>query len=208
MFGGLKGRSKEFFELFNAHAEQAVLAARELAALMTSGGEFERRIFEIESIEKRADEIAHTAIDLLHRSFITPLDRIDIHRLVSRLDDIVDLIEDTSQSIHVYHVTAITPECRRLCEICVACTEKVRSAVSMLSDMSNAQAIFIVCQDIDRLESEADHVMRAAMAALFRNEPDGKRLLAMRSIYEELETVTDRCEDVANIVQGIVIKNS
>jgi predicted phosphate transport protein (TIGR00153 family) len=208
MFGRIKGREKQFFELFNAHAEQVVLAARELNSFMTSGEDFERRAYEIESIEKRGDHLARATMDLLHRSFITPLDREDIHRLISRLDDILDLIEETAQSICVYHIAAITPECLRLSEICVACAEKVQQAVGMLSNMSNAQAIFIVCQDIDRLESEADHVMRAAMAHLFRQESDGKRIMAMRSIYEELESVTDRCEDVANIVQGIVLKNS
>jgi predicted phosphate transport protein (TIGR00153 family) len=208
MFWRFKGNEKQFFELFNALAEQVVLGARELGALMVSGDNFERRAHEIELIEKRGDQIAHAAMELLHRSFITPMDRGDVHRLISRLDDILDLIEDTSQSIYIYNVRTITPECKRLGELCVSCAEKVKSVVSMLSDMSNAKSIFIVCQDIDRMESEADHVMRAAMANLFRHEPDGKQILAMRTVYEELETVTDRCEDVANIVQAIVIKNS
>lgn len=205
---GMQGREKRYFDLFSALAEEVVTGARALHALMTNANDFERRAYEIESIEKRGDAIAHEAIELLHRSFITPLDRDDIHQLVSRLDDILDMIEDTSQSIYVYNVSTITPECQRLCELCVACSEKVQTAVGLLSNMRNASAIFIVCQDIDRLESEADHVMRAAMAELFRNETDGKRIMAMRAIYEELETVTDRCEDVANIVQGIVLKNS
>jgi len=86
--------------------------------------------------------------------------------------------------------------------------EKVKMAVAMLSNMDNSKAIMIVCEDIDRLESEADHVMRAAMAKLFRDEPDVKEVIKLRSIYELLETVTDTCEDVANVVQGIVIENS
>jgi hypothetical protein len=86
--------------------------------------------------------------------------------------------------------------------------EKVKAAVGMLSNMDNAKAIMIVCQDIDRLESEADHVMRSAMAKLFRDEPDVKQVMKMRSVYEMLESVTDRCEDVANVIQGIVLENS
>ena len=208
MFGRLMPREGRFFDLFNEHAEQLLQGARELAALMQSGDDFERRAYTIETIEKRGDKIAYAAIELLHRTFITPLDRDDIHRLISSMDDILDVIEDTSQSIFVYDVGTITPEAKRLSELCVACVEKVKAAVAMLSNMDNSKAIMIVCEDIDRLESEADHVMRAAMAKLFRDEPDVKQVMKMRSVYEMLETVTDRCEDVANVIQAIVLENS
>ena len=208
MFGRLMPREGRFFDLFNEHAEQLVQAARELAALITAGDDIERRAYNIESIEKRGDKIAHAAIQLVHKTFITPLDREDIHHLVSKMDDILDVIEDTSQSIYAYDVRSITPEARRLADLCVACVEKVKVAVGMISNMDNATAIMIVCQDIDRFESEADHVMRSAMAKLFRDEPDLKQVMKMRSVYEMLETVTDRCEDVANVIQGIVIENS
>ena len=208
MFARLMPREGRFFELFNEHAEQLVQAARELAALITSGDDVERRAYNIESIEKRGDKIAVTAIELLHRTFITPLDRDDIHQLISKMDDILDVIEDTSQSIYAYDVSSITPEARRLAELCVGCVDKVKVAVSMLSNMSNAKTILVVCQDIDRFESEADRVMRSAMAKLFRDEPDAKQVMKMRSVYEMLETVTDRCEDVANVIQGIVLENS
>src|SRR5687767_3781840 len=150
MFGRLMPREGRFFELFNEHAEQLVDGARELAALIASGDDVERRAYNIESIEKRGDKIAHTAIELLHRTFITPLDRDDIHRLVSKMDDILDVIEDTSQSIYAYDVNSITPEARRLAELCVACVDKVKSGVAMLSNMDNAKAIMVVCEDIDR----------------------------------------------------------
>ena len=208
MFARLMPREGRFFDLFNEHAEQLVQAARELAALIASGDDVQRRAYNIESIEKRGDKIAVTAIELLHRTFITPLDRDDIHQLISKMDDILDVIEDTSQSIYAYDVSSITPEARRLAELCVACVEKVKAAVSMLSNMTNAKTILVVCQDIDRFESEADHVMRSAMAKLFRDEPDVKQVMKMRSVYEMLETVTDRCEDVANVIQGIVLENS
>ena len=208
MFGRLMPRETRFFDLFNEHAEQLVQAGRELATLMQSGDDYERRAYAIESIEKRGDKIAYAAIELLHRTFITPLDRDDIHRLVSTMDDVLDVIEDTSQSIYVYDVGTITPEAKRLSELCVACVEKVKTAVAMLSNMDNAKAILVICEDIDRLESEADHVMRAAMAQLFRDEPDAKQVMKMRSVYEMLETVTDRCEDVANVLQAIVLENS
>ena len=102
----------------------------------------------------------------------------------------------------------LTPEAKKLADICVACCEKVKAAVGLLSNMDNATEIMTLCSEIDRLESEADHVMRDAIARLFRDEPDVRELIKLRSVYEHLETVTDRCEDVANIIQGIVIENS
>ena len=208
MFGRLMPREGRFFDLFNEHAEQIVEGSRELAALMASGDDLQRRTYNIESIEKRADKITRTTIELLHKTFITPLDRDDIHQLISKMDDILDLIEDSAQLMFLYDVRELTPESKRLSEICVACCEKVKAAVGLLSSMKNAAEIMTLCTDIDRLESEADHVMRDAIARLFRDEPDVRELIKLRSVYEHLETVTDRCEDVANIIQGIVIENS
>jgi hypothetical protein len=208
MFGRLMPQEGRFFELFNEHAEQVVQGSRELAALMASGDDLERRAHNVESIEKRADRITRTTIELLHKTFITPIDRDDIHQLISKMDDILDLIEDSAQLMFLYDVRVPTPEAKKLADICVICCEKVKSAVEMLSSMDNAAAIMLICTEIDRLESEADHVMRAAIARLFRDEPDVRELIKLRTIYEHLETVTDRCEDVANIIQGIVLENS
>ena len=208
MFGRLMPREGRFFELFNEHAEQILLGSRELGALMATGDDLERRTHSIESIERRADKITRTTIELLHKTFITPLDREDIHQLISKMDDILDLIEDSAQLMFLYSVRDLTPEAKKLTEICVVCCEKVKSAVGLLSSMDNAAEIMVLCTDIDRLESEADHVMRGAIARLFRDEPDVRELIKLRSVYEHLETVTDACEDVANIVQGIVLENS
>ena len=208
MFGRLLPRQGRFFDLFNEHAEQIVLGSRELAALMASKEDLERRTYNIESIEKRADRITRTTIELVHKTFITPIDREDIHQLISKMDDILDLIEDAAQLMFLYDVRVATPEAKKLADICVACCEKVKAAVALLASMDNAAEIMTICSDIDRLESEADHVMRDAIARLFREEPDVRELIKLRSVYEHLETVTDRCEDVANIIQGIVIENS
>ena len=208
MFGRLMPREGRFFDLFNEHAEQIVQGSRELAALMASGDDLERRAHNVESIEKRADRITRSTIELLHKTFITPIDRDDIHQLISKMDDILDLLEDAAQLMFLYDVRVPTPEAKKLADICVVCCEKVQSAVALLSKMDNAAAIMAICADIDRLESDADHVMRAAIARLFRDEPDVRELIKLRTVYEHLETVTDRCEDVANIIQGIVLENS
>ena len=208
MFGSLMPKEGRFFELFNEHAEQIVLGSRELVALMVTGDDIQRRAYAIETIEKRADRITQTTIELLHKTFITPMDRDEIHHLITRMDDILDLMEDVSQSIFLYDVKQVTPEACKLGEVCVLCCEQVQMAVGLLSKMDNAALILKACDEIDRLESEADHIMRAAMAKLFRDEPDVRQVIKLKAIYELLETVTDRCEDVANIIEGIVLENS
>jgi predicted phosphate transport protein (TIGR00153 family) len=208
MFGRLMPTEGKFFELFNEHAELCVKGSQEMVALMTNFTDLEIRVHAIESIEKQADVVTYNAIELLHKTFITPLDRDDIHKLITKMDDILDLLEDAAQTISLYDIRASTPEAQRLAELCLACSEKVKEAVALLPNMANARKILTICEEIDRLESDADHVMRAAMSKLFRDEPDVKNLIKMKAIYELLETVTDRCEDVANIIEGIIVENA
>jgi uncharacterized protein len=198
----------KFFDLFNQHADLCVKGAKEMVALMTNFDDLEIRVHAIEGIEKQADKITHNAIDLLHKTFITPIDRDDIHQLITRMDDILDLLEDAAQTISLYDIKAITPEAKRLAELCLDCTEKVKAAVGLLHNMDNSHEILTICSEVDRIESDADHVMRAAMSKLFRDEPDVRNLIKLKAIYEILETVTDRCEDVANIIEGIIVENA
>ena len=208
MFSRFMPREGKFFELFNEHAALIVEGSQELAALMASGDELERRARNVESIEKRGDKITSSTIELLHKTFITPIDRDDIHQLISEMDNILDLIEDSAQLMFLYDVRTLPQDAKKLAEICVECCAKVKQAVALLSSMDNADALLSICRDMDRLESEADHVMRAAIGRLFREEPDVRELIKLRTVYEHLETVTDHCEDVANIIQGIVIENA
>ena len=208
MFGRLMPHEGRFFDLFKELAELIVQGSRELQALMATFDDVERRRFNIETIEKKGDKVTHATVELLHRTFITPLDRDDIHQLITNMDDILDLIEDSAQSISMYDVRAVTHDAARLAEICVGCAEKVKAAVELLPNMQNARKILEVCGEIDKLESEADHLMRTAMAKLFRDEPDVRQLIKLRTVYELLEEMTDRCEDVANIIEGIVLENA
>ncbi len=198
----------KFFDLFNQHAELCVKGSKEMVALMTNFDDLEIRVHAIEGVEKQADAVTYNTIELLHKTFITPLDRDDIHKLITKMDDILDLLEDAAQTISLYDIREITPEAKRLAELCLACSEKVKAAVALLPNMDNARQILTICEEIDRLESDADHVMRAAMSKLFRDEPDVRNLIKLKAIYEILETVTDRCEDVANIIEGIVVENA
>jgi len=208
MFGRLMPSEGKFFELFVQHADLCVKGAKEMVSLMTNFDDLENRVHAIEGIEKQADKVTHATLELLHKTFITPLDRDDIHQLITRMDDILDLLEDAGQTISLYDIKAITPESKRLAELCLACTEKVKAAVGLLHNMDNSPQILAVCEEIDRLESDADHVMRAAMSKLFRDEPDVRNIIKLKAIYELLETVTDRCEDVANIIEGIIVENA
>ncbi|HVP08303.1 MAG TPA: DUF47 domain-containing protein [Burkholderiales bacterium] len=208
MFGRLMPREGNFFELFNAHAERIVEGSRELQAMINGFNEVEKHAQRIDDAERAADKITHETITLLHKTFITPFDRDQIHRLITRMDDILDLMQDVAESIVLYDIRKITPESKQLAEICQMCCERVRSAVSLLKNVKDTEAILKTCQEIDRLESDADRVMRAAMSKLFRDETDVKQLIKLRSIYEILENITDRCEDVANLIEGIVLENS
>jgi len=207
MFGRLMPREGRFFDYFTQHADQLVLGARELRALLANVAELPERKRSIEKIEHEADKITQQTMQLLHHTFITPIDRDEIHQLITRMDDILDLMEDVSQCMFLYDIKTVTEEARKLADICLVSTEKVKGAVGQLSTLKNADSILALCKEIDRLESDADHVMRAAMAKLFREETDVKYLFKMKEIYQLLESVTDRCQDVANIIEGIVLES-
>jgi len=207
MFSRLMPREGRFFEFFSEHADQLVLGARELRALLGNVAELTERKRGIEKIEHRADKITQQTMQLLHQTFITPIDRDEIHQLITRMDDILDLMEDVSQCMFLYDIKAVTDEACKLADICLVSTEKVKAAVVQLSNLKNSATILVLCKEIDQLESDADHVMRAAMAKLFREESDVKHLFKMKEIYQLLESVTDRCQDVANIIEGIVLES-
>ena len=208
MLGRLMPREGKFFDLFNAHAERIVEGARELAAMIGTFKELDAHAQRIDAAERAADKVTHETISLLHKTFITPFDRDQIHQLITTMDDILDLIQDVAESIALYDLHSVTPEARQLAEICQMCCDRVQTAVGLLTNVKQSAAILKCCEEIDRLESDADRVMRAALQKLFRDETDVKQILKLRVIYDLLETITDRCEDVANVVEGIVLENS
>jgi len=208
MFSRLMPREGKFFDLFNAHAAQIVEGGRALAQLFTNFEAAAVHAGQIDVAEHTADKITHETIALLHKTFITPIDRDQIHQLITNMDDILDLIQDTAESIVLYDIRRTSPEAQQLAQICQMTCERVKVAVGLLSNLRDPEAILKTCEEIDRLESDADRVMRSAMSRLFREESDVKQLIKLRSIYELLELITDRCEDVANIVEGIVLEHS
>ncbi len=209
MFGRLLPKEGRFFDLFNAHAEQVVRAAHELSALMQDYENREPHARAIDEAEHAADRITAETIRLLHKTFITPLDRDHIHQLVNAMDDICDLIQDTTETLTLYDLRYITPECARLADIAVKCAERVQEVVRLLAKPNDSiDALTKTCEEIDRLESDADRVLRSAMSRLFREEQDVRELIKLKEIYELLEAITDRCLDVANLAEGISLENA
>ena len=205
-------KEAKFFDLFNAHAKLVLEGSDALIELLKMLAENSENIAaqceKIDVIEHEADSITHETMRQLHKSFITPLDRDEIHQLITGLDDIIDLIQDIAHTVTLYDVKHMTSEGVKLGELCRSCCERVRAAVALLPSMDNGPEILKICHEIDQLESAADREMRGAMSRLFREEPDVRELIKFKAIYELLETVTDRCEDVANIIEGIVLENS
>jgi predicted phosphate transport protein (TIGR00153 family) len=211
MLGRLMPREGRFFDLFNQHADRIVDGSLHLVHLMQHYADpqaRQRELDAIDRIETSADKITHETVALLHKTFVTPLDREDIHQLISRMDDILDLTQDVAESVMLYDIQQVTPEAIQLAMLSQMCCERVRSAVAMLSNMDNADPILKLCLEIDQLESDADRVMRAAMSKLFRDEADVRQVIKLKAIYELLESLTDKCEDVANIIEGVVLENA
>ena len=212
MFSKLMPKEGKFFDLFNAHAELISKGGRELVLLvadMAQGPEtLQKHWKNIDEMEQRADKYTRETVTLLHTSFNTPLDQQDMYRLISNMDDVLDTIQDFAETMNLYDVRKLTQEAVQLADICGYCCERVKDAVGLISNMDNAQALLKTCAEIDRLESDADRVMRTGMAKLFREEADTRELIKMKGIYELLETITDHSEDVANIIEGIVLENS
>ncbi len=209
---GLMPRERRFFDLFNRHAELVVAGSAALAELLrwftSEKNKRDERIAGIVELEHAADKVTHETFGLLHRTFVTPLDREDIHHLISRMDDVLDLIQDTAESFQLYDVDNLTPEACELADLVHECCLKVQKAVRLLSNMAQSAQILQLCNEIDALESQADRVMRSALSKLFREESDVRQLMKLDTVYQLLESATDRCEDVANIIEGVVLQNA
>lgn len=214
LFGKLLPREGNFFLLFDRHAEEVHQAALAFSQLVENYDNTEQReLFtaKVSEIEHAADRTTSEILRLLHKTFITPLDRDQIHLLAHKLDDIADTFQHTSAAMMLYDVHGMTPEIKNMTKLAVEAAGIVKNAVQQLGKLGKSDAVKIImdaCQKIDQLESESDKAQGAAISALFRKEPDVRELIKLTAIYEQLEQITDRCEDVADIIEGIVLENS
>jgi predicted phosphate transport protein (TIGR00153 family) len=214
LFGKLMPRDGNFFMMFNQHADRIVEAARAFSQLVANYNDVhlrEQYNREVDEAEQAADRVTREVNQVLHKTFITPIDREQIHSLINTMDDVADLIQDSAETMALYDVRVMTDEIVRLTDLSVKCCERLRDAIYLLNNIADpktAEAALKTCEEIDRLESDADRVMRKAMSKLFREEPDVREVIKLKAIYELLETVTDKCEDVANLIEGVVLENS
>ena len=213
-FGKLLPREGNFFEMFNQHADRTVEAARAFSQLVANYSDVhlrEQYNRDVDNAERAADRVTRDVNQMLHKTFITPIDREHIHKLINTMDDVADLLQDSAETMALYDVREMTPDIKRLTEISIKCIDRLKDAVYLLgniADPSTAETALKTCEEIDKLESDADRVMRSAMSKLFREESDVRELIKLKAIYELLETITDKCEDVANLIEGIILENS
>jgi predicted phosphate transport protein (TIGR00153 family) len=199
---------KEFFEFFERHAGKTLEAARLLQAMLNNPADLSDQARRIKEVEHEGDVITHRAVEMLHRTFVTPIDRGDIHRLISRLDDILDLVDATSERVWLYGIDSADRDACDLADTLVNAVSEVARAMVGLRDLKNRDALLQVCMEINRYENEGDTLLRRAVARLFQESKEPLMVIKWKDIYEFLENAIDRCEDVANVVEGVALEYS
>ena len=208
MFGRFLPKETSFFDFFEQHAALTVEGTKEFLSLVTTGANIEAKCRRVSDIEHETDVITHRCVEALHKTFITPIDRDSIHRLITKMDDIMDYVEAASERIVMYELTAMTNDVRDLADVLHRSTIDVEKAVRCLRNFKDPQQILKLCIDVNRLENEADAILRRSVARLFKEEKDPIMVIKWKEIYENLENATDRCEDVANIIEGVILENA
>ncbi|MBE9566736.1 MAG: DUF47 domain-containing protein [Proteobacteria bacterium] len=200
-------REERFFELFDRQAKDIVKGAELLVELVSRPAETAELRSQIEEVEHEGDITTHEIADRLNRTFVTPFDHEDIHALAGRLDDVLDNIEATADRMYLYEAGEATPEMMNLADTLLDTVKVLAKAVGGLSDMKNARRILDYCIEIHRLENVGDEQSRRALANLFQGT-DALYALKWKEIYDHVENAIDKCEDVASIVEGIVVKHT
>ena len=204
-------KEQVFFDLFEKSASTVHLAAQKLVELMDRFDRIEERAREIKDIEHEGDRLTHEMIERVNKTFITPIDREDIHELACRLDDILDFIDTAVNRIMLYKFAEPTEDARALSRVVERATAIIVDAMPRLRRISSktaADSLLQCCVDIHTQENEGDRIEQQALASLFENGQDPIYVIKWKDIYEDLEAATDRCEDVANTMEAIMLKNA
>jgi predicted phosphate transport protein (TIGR00153 family) len=199
-------REKKFFAFFEQGTQNAVKIAQQLKDMVYIWENVKERVWVINDLEHQGDAITHQIFEQLHRSVITPFDREDIALLAHSLDDVTDFIHAAADAMLLYKVERPTNRARELVDVIVQAVAEVESAVSEMHDRIGRKQLLKRCVEINRLENIGDNVFRSAMAELFDDSTDIAGLIKWREIYKHMESVIDRCEDIANILEGVAIK--
>jgi hypothetical protein len=198
-------KDTSFFQMFSAMSENLIAGAGALVGLFADYRDVDAKIDEIRRIEREGDELTHAILTKLNQTFITPFDREDIHQLASKLDDVLDFINASGARLVMYRITAPPPAAGELSGIILAQCQELQKAVSLMQKNGN---ILAHCVEINRLENEADLVSQRAIAKLFEYEKDPINLIKVKELLEFLERATDKAEDVANVLETVVLKNT
>jgi len=201
-------REEKFFDLVQESAQNMVKAAQGLKEMVDSWEHVEGKVSEITELEHQGDTITHEIMARLHRTFVTPFDREDIALLAHTLDDVTDFIQAAADAMLIYKVDRPGQRARELADIIVQATEEVEKVLPQLRKRIVLSQVLKRCVEINRLENVADRVFRSAMAELFADSTDTVHIIKWREIYEHMESATDRCEDVANVLEGVALKHA
>lgn len=199
-------KEEQYFALFSQMTSYIYDAARALVEMIGDpNGNYEEHARRIKAIEHECDDLTHTVSTRLNKSFITPFDREDIYLMSSALDDIVDLIDDVARTLVMYNVSETTPHARRFADVIQRMAVELHEIVKTLERPNGITARLV---ELHRLENEGDDIYHTAVAELFRNQSDPLNIIKWKDIYEKLESAIDRCENVANIIESVIIKHT
>ena len=201
-------REQKFFDLFEEAAKNISKAAKVLKEMLDTWQFIDSHVAEITEMEHTGDTITHQVMSLLHRTFVTPFDREDIALLAHTMDDIIDFIHASADSMFIYKITSPTQRAKELADVIVQGAAEMEKAVAGLRKRSEFKNMLERCVEMNRLENVADRIYRAAIGELFDNTSDIAQVIKWREIYEHMESATDRCEDVANVLEGVALKHA
>jgi predicted phosphate transport protein (TIGR00153 family) len=198
-------REEGFFDLFDKQADNIVVGAKALLQMLSHYTGVPEQVQGIKAIEHQGDEITHNILTKLNQTFITPFDREDIHELCSRLDDVIDLIDAAASRFVLYRVDSIRLGTEDLVRVLLSATAEVAKCVHALNSPEKALKY---CIEINRCENESDRLCRTLIAQLFDEERDSVQIIKWKEIFEVIETAVDKCEDVANVIEGVILKSA
>lgn len=205
MLGRLIPRDQEFFTLFDELATHLSMAAKQLCGLMEHPAKLQEQIRAIKEVEHKADQLTHEINSRIDRSFITPIDREDIHALSTRLDDVIDLLDGTARRVETFHIGDVREPARRLATLLVEATEHLQRGVKGIRRPADVNACAI---EVKRIEEEGDAVYHEAVGALFTGKPDPLEVMKWKEIFDRLESAIDSCMGVVHALQTISLKNA
>ncbi len=201
-------KERIFFDLFSQTAEDTCKAAKMLEELMKDYTDVTKKVTAIEEMEHKCDEHVHNMLEHLNRSFITPIDREDIYLIAKELDNITDDIESTAHRFRMFNVSDMREDARKMATLIVQCTEELMGVMSEMKNMKTSKLLRDRIIEVNRIEDEGDEIYRSAMHQLFVSESNALEVIKWKEIYEYLENTLDACEDVANIIEGVVMKHA